>query len=105
MSLAFLAIFPTITPMQPTVYILTNGSRTVLYTGVTSNLELRIAEHRSGVASKFTTKYRVDRLVYFETFQQMQNALDRKTAIKRKSRKGKVRMIDAMNPGWQELAT
>ncbi len=90
--------------MKPTVYIMTNGSRTVLYTGVTSNLELRVAQHMQGTASKFTQVYRVDRLVYFEEFQSMREALHRETVIKTRSRAGKIRLIESMNPQWIELS-
>ncbi len=90
--------------MEPAVYILTNGSRTVLYTGVTSRLDLRIPAHEAGLGSIFTKRYEINRLVYFETFQSMIDAINWEKAVKGKSRAGKIRMIVADNPDWNDLA-
>ncbi len=63
------------------VYIMTNRSKT-LYTGVTNNLIRRVREHKTGIGSGFTAKYKLDRLVYFERFQDVHNAIEREKRIK-----------------------
>ncbi len=85
------------------VYILTNEHRTVLYTGVTSNLRVRIARHRSGLGSKFTRRYNATRLVYYEQARSLQAMIAREKQIKAGSRAGKVRLIEAFNPEWKDL--
>jgi putative endonuclease len=85
------------------VYILANRSRT-LYTGLTSDLTRRLYEHRSGVASRFTKRYSVHRLVYVETSTNPRDAIARETQIKRWTRRKKVALIEATNPLWEELA-
>ena len=84
-------------------YILTNKSRTVLYCGVTSCLEKRIWEHKNKIFQGFTKKYNVDRLVYFEAYLDIESAIYREKMIKKKSRQGKVRLIESNNPQWEEL--
>jgi putative endonuclease len=73
------------------VYILSSRSRT-LYTGVTNNLQRRIAEHRSGVAPGFTSKYKISRLVHFEMFADIRNAIMREKQIKKWRREEKNRI-------------
>jgi putative endonuclease len=68
------------------VYILTNVGNTVLYTGVANNLHRRIQEHRSGNASTFTSKYKVTKLVYYERFARIQDAIAAEKKIKAGSR-------------------
>ena len=63
------------------VYIMTNRSKT-LYTGVTNNLARRVREHKTGIGSGFTAKYKLDRLAYFELFQDVRNAIEREKRIK-----------------------
>jgi putative endonuclease len=63
------------------VYIMTNRSKT-LYTGVTNNLARRVREHKTGIGSGFTAKYKLDRLAYFERFQDVRNAIEREKRIK-----------------------
>jgi len=69
------------------VYVLTNRSKT-LYTGITDNLLRRVREHKLGIASRFTAKYHIDRLVYFERFQDVHNAIEREKEIKGWRRSG-----------------
>ena len=87
------------------VYILTNSTNRVLYTGVTNNLERRVYEHRNGMTPGFTSKYRCNKLVWYETTTNIEAAIVREKQIKSGSRKNKVMMIEAMNPRWLDLAT
>ena len=85
------------------IYILANKNRTVLYCGVTSNLEKRIWEHKNKINPGFTKKYNVDRLVYFEIHDDIESAIFREKMIKKKSRQGKVELIEVDNPDWRDL--
>ena len=85
------------------LYILTNRSRTV-YTGVTGDLKQRVWEHKTGVCEGFTKQYKIDRLVYYETYKYVNNAIAREKQIKRWSRIKKIRLIVEMNPTWKDLA-
>jgi putative endonuclease len=89
---------------QMFVYILTNKVNTVLYTGVTSNLKRRVYEHREKIKSKFTARYNVNKLVYYEVFSDSYNAIVREKQIKAGSRQKKIALIDAMNPKWIDLS-
>jgi putative endonuclease len=84
-------------------YILTNKNMTALYCGVTSNLEKRLWEHKNKIYGGFTAKYNLDRLVYFEMHDEIEFAISREKIIKKKSRLGKIRLIESMNPEWNEL--
>ncbi|WP_258105035.1 GIY-YIG nuclease family protein [Marinoscillum sp. MHG1-6] len=86
------------------VYILTNYNHTTLYTGVTSDLLSRIEEHRSHKFPKsFTAKYKVTKLVYFETFHSIEEAIIREKQIKAGSRKKKQDLICSTNWDWIDL--
>jgi putative endonuclease len=85
------------------VYIMTNRSMT-LYTGVTNNLMRRVHEHKTGTGSEFTTKYKLDRLVYFERFEDVHNAIERENRIKGWLRIKKTALIVSMNPSWMDLS-
>jgi len=85
------------------VYILTNKNNTVLYVGVTNNLTRRIWEHKSKLIEGFTKKYNVDKLVYFESFDNSGDAIKREKQLKAGSRKKKVELISKLNPEWKEL--
>ena len=85
------------------VYILTNRPNGILYVGVTSDLVRRIFEHRSGFVDGFTKRYGLKRLVYFEQFDDIRNAIQREHNIKHWSRAWKVRTIVAVNPDWDDL--
>lgn len=85
------------------VYILTNKHKTVLYTGVTNSLERRIYQHKNKTVGGFTKKYSVDRLVYFEVFQDVYAAIHREKQIKAGSRQNKLDLINSMNPDWHDL--
>jgi len=85
------------------VYILTNKNNTVLYTGVTSDLKMRVFEHKERLIEGFTKKYNVHKLVYFEIFQDAYNAIAREKKIKGGSRQKKTDLITRMNPSWDDL--
>jgi putative endonuclease len=92
-----------ITFMQPTVYILFNHPYGTLYTGVTSNLKKRIAEHKERLTG-FTAKYNVTKLGYCEYFQDIRDAIAREKQLKAGCRKKKIELITSINPTWKDLA-
>ncbi len=85
------------------VYIMTNRSRT-LYIGVSNSLDRRTAEHKSGDFEGFTSKYKLDRLVYFETFRYVHSAIAREKQLKKWTRVKKIGLIVSMNPTWRDLS-
>jgi putative endonuclease len=85
------------------VYIATNGSKT-LYTGVTNDLIRRMNEHRNSIKPGFTAKYRIDRLVYFETTSDVRAAIAREKQIKGWRRERKITLIEVANPKWADLS-
>ena len=87
------------------IYILTNKNKTVLYVGVTSDLQRRLSEHKEGIGSKFTKQYNIHYLVYYEVFDDISNAIEREKQIKRWSRIKKERLIERVNPAWNFLDT
>jgi putative endonuclease len=84
------------------VYIAASDSR-VLYVGVTNDLERRMAQHRLHAAAGFTARYQVNRLVYFETTDDVHSAIAREKQIKRWTRAKKVDLIERMNRYWVDL--
>ena len=95
-------ILPTM-PKQYYVYIMTNSRNTVLYVGVTSDLIKRVYEHKAKLADGFTSRYNVVKLVYYEVFEDIENAILREKQIKAGSRQKKVRLIDSTNREWRDL--
>ncbi len=89
--------------LQGVVYILTNKSNTVLYTGVTRNLQRRIAEHRLHLNQGFTKKYNTDKLVYYEIFDRLDDAIHREKQLKRWHRDWKEKLINDFNPESKDL--
>jgi putative endonuclease len=85
------------------VYILSSRSGT-LYTGITGFFEQRIHQHKYDSIEGFTKKYQCHRLVYYESYQDVQKAIDREKQIKRWRREKKIFLIEKMNPRWQDLA-
>ena len=85
------------------VYILASRSRRI-YTGVTNDLARRLAEHRAGRGSAFTSRYHIDRLVYFEEHIDVRDAIRREKEIKGWAREKKLRLIEQTNAGWLDLA-
>ena len=85
------------------VYIMTNRHNTVLYTGITSHLKKRVWEHKKGLVMGFTRKYNITKLVYYEVFGNVLDAITREKRIKGGSRKRKVALIESMNKEWRDL--
>jgi len=86
------------------VYIMTNPRNTVLYTGVTSRLKERVWEHKTKqYQTSFTAKYRISKLLYFEEFSDIRDAIDREKKIKAGSREKKIQLIEELNPEWDDL--
>jgi putative endonuclease len=89
---------------QPCVYILASQPRGTLYVGVTSNLEARLFQHRSKMVNGFSARYGTYRLVWFEIFEDMTNAIKREKQLKNWHRDWKLNLIEAENPRWDDLA-
>ncbi len=85
------------------VYILASRIGGTLYIGVTNDLIRRVAEHRLKQVESFTKKYEVDRLVYFEQFDDIENAIRREKRLKKWNRAWKIRLIEELNPNWDDL--
>ena len=86
------------------VYILTNKNHTALYVGVTNDLRTRLWEHKSNQSPRsFTARYNVDKLIYYEWFDSIVDAIAREKFLKGKTRKWKVELIKKSNPAWNEL--
>jgi putative endonuclease len=88
---------------SPCVYILASKRNGVLYIGVTSDLEGRMAQHDQGLTKGFTLRYGVKRLVYYEFHETMEGAIRREKQLKEWKRAWKVRLIESMNPEWLNL--
>ena len=89
---------------QYCVYIMTNFTHTVLYTGVTSKLMERVQQHKLNILEGFTEKYNVTKLMYYEVFDTAKGAITREKQIKAGSRKKKEELINKMNPKWEDLS-
>src|SRR5579862_7916180 len=85
------------------VYILASKRNGTLYLGVTSNLPARVEAHRSGRGSEFARKYRVFTLVWYEFYPLYAAAIQRETSLKKWNRAWKLRLIEEMNPNWDDL--
>jgi len=85
------------------VYIMTNRSKT-LYTGITNSLIRRVREHKLGIGSGFAAKYKLDRLAYFERFENVHRAIGREKEIKGWLRIKKLALIVSVNPAWRDLS-
>ncbi len=87
-----------------TVYILTNKNHTVLYVGVTSDLYSRMRQHIEKIIEKsFTSKYNVDKLVYYVSYTTIEEAIAEEKRIKGGSREKKIKLIETLNPQWENL--
>ena len=82
---------------------MTNKYKTVLYTGVTNNLRPRVWEHKEGLGSKFASRYRITKLVYYEQYENINLAIAREKQIKGGSRQKKINLIIGLNPAWEDL--
>ena len=85
------------------VYILTNKLITVLYTGVTNYLNKRVHQHKNKLVDGFTKKYNVNKLVYYEIFDDPNNAIKREKSIKNLVRRKKMALIEGFNPTFKDL--
>jgi len=88
---------------QPAVYILTSQRNGTLYIGVTSDLGKRVWEHKNKLAEGFTKRYNVHNLVWYELHENMVSAIEREKALKEWKRGWKLKLIESMNPTWQDL--
>ena len=85
------------------VYFMTTSSNKVLYVGVTNSLKRRMIEHAEGRGSVFTNRYNCHKLVYFESFPCIEQAIAREKQIKHFNREWKNRLVEAVNPDWTDL--
>jgi len=85
------------------VYILVNKINTVLYIGVTNNLVKRVWEHKNKVVEGFTKRYNVDKLVYYEVFDNPEDAMIKEKQLKKWKRAWKERLINEFNPEWKDI--
>lgn len=85
------------------VYIMTNKYNRVLYTGFTINLYQRVLDHKNKTVKSFTSRYNVNKLVYYELFANGDDAIARERQLKAGSRKKKIDLINKINPNWDEL--
>lgn len=85
------------------IYLATNKTNTVIYTGVTGDLIRRIWEHKQKLVSSFTSKYNITKLVYFEVYNDVKVALAREKQIKAGSRTKKIKLIESKNPDFKDL--
>lgn len=85
------------------VYIMARDRNSIFYVGMTSDLLKRIWEHKNGVVAGFTRKYDIHKLVYYESFDNPENAIIREKGLKKWNRPWKMRLIEEMNPEWEDL--
>lgn len=89
--------------LQPTIYIMANKRNGTLYTGVTSDLIKRVYQHKQEEVDGFTKLYSCKKLVYYEQYNGMFEAITREKQIKAGSRKKKLALIEKLNPNWEDL--
>ena len=89
---------------QYSVYIMTNKRNTTFYTGITNNLSRRVYEHKNKIGSKFTQKYNINKLVYYEVFNNPQVAISREKQIKAGSRQKKIDLIRRNNQTFNDIS-
>jgi putative endonuclease len=85
------------------VYILASKRNGTLYIGITSDLIKRVWEHKNKLVEGFTQKYNVDKLVYYEQYQDAENAIRREKRLKKYNRKWKLDLVEKFNPNWKDL--
>lgn len=86
------------------IYIITNKTNRVLYTGVTNDLKRRVYEHKKKLAKGFTSKYNVSKLVFYDVCEDIEGAILREKQIKGWLRRKKITLIESMNPEWRDLS-
>ena len=87
------------------VYMMTNWNNKVLYTGITSDLERRVYEHKNKLVAGFTQKYNVTKLVYYAETTDVMAAIEREKQIKGWTRQKKNELVETMNPEWEDLSS
>lgn len=87
------------------VYILSNRKNGTLYIGMTNNLERRVFEHKNKLVEGFTKKYDLTKLMYYEIFQHVDEAIKREKRLKKWKRQWKINLIEEKNPNWKDLAS
>jgi putative endonuclease len=85
------------------IYILTNRNHSVLYIGLTNRLSRRTWEHREGVKPGFSSKYQCKKLVYYEYYRDLRDAIARESQLKKWSRAKKISLVNRLNPTWNDL--
>jgi len=85
------------------VYFLTNWHNTVIYIGVTTNLIKRTWQHKTHLVKGFSAKYKLSKLIYYEIFDSIKEAINREKQLKSGSRQQKIILINSMNPDWKDL--
>ncbi len=85
------------------VYVMTNRMHGTLYVGVTNDIARRVGEHRQGIGSVFTSRYKLYRIVYMEHHDEIELAINRETRFKHWPRSLKLKLIEAQNPSWADL--
>jgi putative endonuclease len=91
-------------PKEGYVYFMTNSNNRVLYIGVTNDLVRRMAEHKAKINPSFTSKYNCYKLVYFEEFENITNAIEREKQLKKWKRQWKNVLVNFDNPNWEDLS-
>ena len=86
------------------IYMMTNYTNKVLYIGVTNDLERRVREHKSGLIPGFTQKYNCKKLVYYESFSDIEQAIRREKLLKEYRREKKNQLVESINPDWKDLS-
>jgi len=85
------------------VYIMSNKNNNVLYTGVTNDLARRVYEHKNKLTKGFTNRYNINKLVYYEMFDDITDAIEMEKKIKGGSRLKKIKLIEGLNASWEDL--
>jgi putative endonuclease len=85
-------------------YILASKKRGTLYVGVTNDLPNRVLQHKAGTGSTFTRRYNVHRLVYYEQYDDVRDAIQREKSLKRYARAWKINLIEENNPDWRDMS-
>ena len=88
---------------QSYIYILTNRDNKILYTGVTADIVKRVYEHKQKLVEGFSKRYNVTKLVYYEVFDSIENAISREKKIKGWIRQKKIDLVNTLNPDWKDL--
>jgi putative endonuclease len=85
------------------IYMVTNKNHSVLYIGVTSRLSRRTWQHREGIKAGFAAKYQCKKLIYYEHYRDIRDAIARESQLKKWSREKKIQLVNRLNPRWEDL--